>query len=272
MKKPSRRSFFFFIFAAVAGLLGFQIGQDDLDTEMPPQALEKRSGEAPLIGIASLVGDDYIRAVRQAGGIPVVLPNTDGSAAQIQAYLELLDGLLLPGGADIPPSEYGEEAHETVRVLDDSRYQFEKSLSTAWITKSQKPLLGICLGSQWINVASGGSLVQDIPSELGVNHRDRNHAIRLEPDSRLRGILGTSLLEVNSRHHQSVKRLGDGLRIVARCPDGVVEATETTDPDRFLIGVQWHPESLVFEDERQAKLLKAFIDAAREDRAKGTAE
>ena len=206
MKKPSRRSFLFSIFAAVTGVLGFQIGQENPDPISPDSPTVSRSDEAPLIGIGSLVSDDYIRAVRDAGGIPLVLPNTDGSTAQIQSYLDSLDGLLLPGGADIPPSAYGEEAHETVRILESS--------------------------------------------------------------SRLSRILGTSQLEVNSLHHQAVGKLGDGLRIVARCPDGVVEATETTDPNRFLIGVQWHPEKLAAGDERQAKLLKAFIEAAKELKAK----
>jgi putative glutamine amidotransferase len=198
--------------------------------------------------------------------VPVVLPNTDGSIEKISDYLEILDGLLLPGGADIPPSEYGEEPHETAKVLDDDRYNFEKALSRAWITQSKKPLLGICLGSQWINVSSGGSLVQDIPSEFGVNHRDTNHAVTLEPDSRLSQIIGESQFEVNSLHHQAVRNLGEGLRIVARSPEGIVEATETTDPDRFLIGVQWHPERMVGDDEKQAKLLRAFVEAAKAHR------
>ncbi len=236
-----------------AGIIGFFIGD---------YGDEPTARSAPLIGIASLTSDNYVRAVRDSGGIPVVLPNTDGSQEKIGEYLQLLDGLLMPGGADIPPSEYGEEPHPTVQILDDDRYQFEKALITAWIKESDKPLLGICLGSQWINVASGGSLVQDIPTEYGVNHRDVTHAVELEPDSKLSKIFGESQFEVNSLHHQAVKNLGSNLRIVARSSDGVVEATETTDPNRFLIGVQWHPEKLMPDDKRQAKLLKAFVEAA----------
>lgn len=265
MKAPTRRTFLFSIFAALTGILGFQVGQEHPETRILP--VSERDDRAPVIGIASLTSENYVRAVRQAGGIPFVLPDTDGSPDQINSYLALLDGLLLPGGADIPPSEYGEEPHETVRVLDDSRYQFEKALSRAWIRDSEKPLLGICLGSQWINVSSGGSLVQDIPSQFGVNHRDVVHEVTLEADSRLGKILGKTRLEVNSFHHQAVNRLGEGLRIVARSPDGVVEGTETTDPDRFLIGVQWHPEKMVENDAVQAKLLKAFVNAAKEARA-----
>ena len=246
-----------------SGILGFFIG-DRTNTPTLPPKITSHSRERPLIGIASLDQESYIRAVRESGGLPVVLPNTDGSVAMIDSYLEELDGLLMPGGADIPPSEYGEEPHETVEILSDDRFNFEKALSFAWITKSKKPMLGICLGSQWINVASGGSLVQDIPSEFGVNHRDVNHAITIEPDSKLSGIFDSTGFEVNSFHHQAVRKLGDGLRVVARSPEGIVEATETTDPDRFLIGVQWHPERQVETDDSQKKLFDAFIEAAVE--------
>lgn len=265
MKAPSRRSFLFSIFAALMGVLGFQFGQEYPEATSLP--VPGKDEGAPIIGIASLTSENYVRAVRQAGGIPLVLPNTDGSPDQIKSYLAILDGLLLPGGADIPPSEYGEEPHETVKVLDDSRYNFEKALSRAWIRDSKKPMLGICLGSQWINVSSGGSLIQDIPSKFGVNHRDVNHEVTLESDSRLSKVLGKTRMEVNSYHHQAVGRVGEGLRVVARSPDGVVEGTETTDPDRFLIGVQWHPEKMVENDAVQAKLLRAFVDAAREVRS-----
>lgn len=249
-----RRNLISFAIAGLAAGLGFLVGRVSVDVEPPP--------EAPLIGIASLASDGYVRAVRESGGIPLVLPNADGSPEKIDDYLALLDGLLLPGGADIPPSEYGEEPHETVEVLDDDRYQFEKALGKAWIEKTEKPLLGICLGGQWMNVLSGGSLIQDIPSELGTVHRDTSHPIEVEEGSRLAEILGITSLEVNSSHHQAVKRLGEGLRIVARSPDGVVEAIETTDPGRFFIGVQWHPERMMEEDSRQKKLFEAFVRAA----------
>lgn len=250
--------------AAVAvGLIGFLAGK--WTGESP---VTTKTRDAPLIGIASLTSENYSLAVREVGGIPVVLPNAGDAEADVDHYLELLDGLLLPGGADIPPSEYGEEQHETVELLDEDRFSFEKELARAWIERSDKPLLGICLGSQWINVASGGTLVQDIPSEFdGLVHRDRDHSVALEPDSRLASIFGETEIEVNSWHHQAVDDVGNGLRIVARCPDGVAEATESTDPDRFLIGVQWHPEKLMPDNGQQAKLLEAFVEAAREGMA-----
>ena len=262
MDKPSRRTLLISVLACGTALAGFFVGRFSV-----PEATEP-AFDAPLIGIASLSSADYIRAVRESGGIPVVLPNTDGSVARIDDYLALLDGLLMPGGADIPPSEYGEEPHETVELLDDDRFHFEKALISAWMKKTDKPLLGICLGSQWINVASGGSLVQDIPSEFNVNHRDTDHLVTIEPGSRLSRIVGATEVEVNSWHHQAVRKIGDGLRIVAKSPDGIVEATETTDPDRFLIGVQWHPEKLMPDNTTQAKLLEAFVEAAAEQKKK----
>ncbi|TWT77871.1 putative glutamine amidotransferase [Posidoniimonas polymericola] len=225
----------------------------------------ERTFAEPVIGIASLTTDTYVRAIRACGGVPLVLPNTDGSPELVDEYLELLDGLLMPGGADIPPSEWGEAPHPTTRVLDDNRYQFEKALIKAWIEQTDKPLLGICLGSQWVNVAHGGSLMQDIPSELGVSHRSVTHKVTIEPDSRLMQIFGRTELEVNSFHHQAVRNVGQGLRVVARSPDGVIEGTETTDPNRFLIGVQWHPEKMMPGSELQAKLFRAFIAAAAEE-------
>lgn len=256
MTPSTRRLLILSALILATGLTGFFLGRG-----IPGESSDP-SQRAPLIGIASLTSETYIRAVRDSGGIPVILPNTDGKVEDIDEYLQRLDGLLLPGGADIPPSEYGEETHETVVLLDDNRFRFEKELCRAWIDETDKPLLGICLGSQWINVSSGGSLVQDIPSEFGVNHRDTTHPISIEPDSRLSRIFGKTELEVNSLHHQAVRRLGNNLRVVAKSPDGIVEATETTDPDRFLIGVQWHPEKLMPDDELQAKLLKAFVEAA----------
>jgi putative glutamine amidotransferase len=258
---------FFLLYAIgllAAGLLGYQIGNQPHSTSPGPSPIADEP--RPLIGIASLDSETYIRAVRESGGIPVVLPNTDPSPEAIEDYLTRLDALLLPGGADIPPSEYGEEPHPTVKILSNERFSFEKAMGKAWIERTDKPLLGICLGSQWINVLHGGSLVQDIPSEFNVNHRDTTHPVTLEPDSRLGRIFGETEFEVNSLHHQAVRKVGPGLRIVACSPEGIVEATESVDPNRFLIGVQWHPEKLMPADQRQAKLLKAFVEAAKESR------
>jgi putative glutamine amidotransferase len=246
--------------------LGYFAGQKSQQEH--PAAQPASGHHKPLIGIATGPSEDnYVRAIREAGAIPVILPNTDGSAVAIEEYLTMLDALLLTGGPDIPPSEWNEDPHATTKVLDNDRYLFEKALATAWVKRSQKPLMGICLGSQWINVIHGGSLLQDIPYEFNVNHRDTTHPVTLEADSKLAGIFGETHFEVNSFHHQAVRRIGEGLRIVARSPEGIVEATETTDPKRFLIGVQWHPEKMTPADSRQQKLFKAFVEAAAKDTA-----
>ena len=259
----TRRHLLTSIFILVAAFLGFFLGKSTSDTSASsPQSEATPTLKAPLIGIASLTSDTYVLAIKEAGGIPIILPNGDGFPDKIAEYLEFLDGLVMPGGADIPPSEWGEEPHPTTKILDEDRYLFEKALISAWIKNTDKPLLGICLGSQWINVAQGGTLVQDIPSKFGISHRVPTHQVTLEPDSRLSKIFGTTELEVNSLHHQAVGRLGEGLRLVAKCPDGVIEATETTNPDRFLIGVQWHPEKMAPTNRLQAKLIKAFVDAS----------
>ena len=247
---------------AAIGLGFFFVQNAKLNPIRASRPIAEKKFNAPLIGIASLTNDSYVLAVKEAGGVPIVLPNGDGSSDKIAEYLDLLDGLIMPGGADIPPSEWGEEPHPTTQILEENRYLFEKELITTWIKKTNKPLLGICLGSQWINVVHGGSLIQDIPSEFGVNHRGVTHQVTLESSSRLCEIFGETKLLVNSFHHQAVGRLGEGLKLVAKSPNGIVEATETIDPDRFLIGVQWHPEKMVPEDPLQVKLLKAFVQAS----------
>ena len=245
----TRRAFLTFTSILAAIGLGFFFGQNaKLNPIRASRPIAEKKFNAQLIGIASLTNDSYVLAVKEAGGVPIVLPNGDGSSDKIAEYLDLLDGLIMPGGADIPPSEWGEEPHPTTQILEENRYLFEKELITTWIKKTNKPLLGICLGSQWINVVHGGSLIQDIPSEFGVNHRGVTHQVTLESSSRLCEIFGETKLLVNSFHHQAVGRLGEGLKLVAKSPNGIVEATETTDPDRFLIGVQWHPEKMAPND------------------------
>ena len=227
----TRRAFLTFTSILAAIGLGFFFGQNaKLNPIRASRPIAEKKFNAPLIGIASLTNDSYVLAVKEAGGVPIVLPNGDGSSDKIAEYLDLLDGLIMPGGADIPPSEWGEEPHPTTQILEENRYLFEKELITTWIKKTNKPLLGICLGSQWINVVHGGSLIQDIPSEFGVNHRGVTHQVTLESSSRLCEIFGETKLLVNSFHHQAVGRLGEGLKLVAKSPNGIVEATETTSP------------------------------------------
>ena len=188
----------------------------------------------PVIGITSVYEWDeqqktastvvnfaYVRAVAENGGVPVVLPSIDDEEI-LRRYLEELDGLVLAGGADIPPAAYGQEPHETVKPLPAQRYDFERKLIALWL-ESGKPVLGVCLGMQFTNVVAGGTLIQDIPSQVGktVNHR-KYHRVRIEPDSLLAEILGGDEASVFSNHHQAVRDLGGNLKVVARSEDGVI--------------------------------------------------
>jgi putative glutamine amidotransferase len=219
---------------------------------------QSRPSARPLIGITSVyeppssgteqihVPFAYIRAVEDNGGVPVVLPTVHGDET-IDRYVAQLDGLVLIGGADIPPEVYGQEPHPTVEVVPDQRFAFERRLVERW-WRTRKPLLGVCLGMQMVNVVRGGTLIQDIPSQVGteIAHRQPGgvyHTVRLETGSTLAWRLGAPEVTVLSNHHQAVDRLGRGLRIAARSADGVIEAMERTD-GAFGLFVQWHPESM----------------------------
>jgi putative glutamine amidotransferase len=223
------------------------------------------SGSAqPLIGITSvykvdenngsastMVGFTYIEAIAENGGVPVVLPTVTNEDI-LQRYVQELDGLVLVGGADIPPSAYGRQPHETVKVMPKQRYASERQLISMWLS-SGKPILGICLGMQFTNVVSGGSLIQDIPSQVGtdVTHRRKYHRVRIEPGSSLAELLGTQEALVYSNHHQAVDKLGKKLKVIAHAEDGVIEALESVN-GRFGLFVQWHPEKMKDTEHRNA--------------------
>ena len=210
----------------------------------------------PLIGITSvyqidkengsistMVDFDYVKAVAENGGVPVILPTVSNEDI-LQQYIEQLDGLVLVGGDDIPPDAYGQKPHETVKVMPEQRYNFEKRLIPSWLS-SGKPILGVCLGMQFTNVVSDGTLIQDIPSQIGteVNHRRRYHHVQIEPDSLLADILGKDEAMVYSNHHQALDKPGRNLRVIAHADDGVIEAAERIEGD-FGLFVQWHPEAM----------------------------
>ena len=194
----------------------------------------------------------YIEALLGAGALPVVIPLglTDEDR---RALVARLDGVVLPGGGDIDPAEYGQEPHPALSDVDVLRDSLELNLARD-AAQSDLPLLAVCRGVQVLNVALGGTLVQDIPSQVpgAVKHSFRlidaprehlAHAVKVAEGSRLAEILGTPITSVNSRHHQSVDKVAPGLEVVAHAPDGVIEGVEhPTHP--FLIGVQWHPENL----------------------------
>src|SRR3954465_11737641 len=171
----------------------------------------------------------YVTALENAGLIPLIVPPL-ASASAASAILDAVCGLVLTGGEDVDPARYGEKRHEKVRFVNAARDATEAALVEAARTR-RKPVLAICRGVQMLNVALGGTLVQDIPSEVDTtiahdedSPRDlRSHEISIEPDSLLAKAVGAEHLTVNSFHHQSAKRVADGLRVTARSPDGVIE-------------------------------------------------
>lgn len=213
---------------------------------------------------------EYCQAVEDAGAAPLVLVAGRSDAR------EPFDALLLPGGADVHPRHYGQEPDPRVREtleFDEARDEFELEVIRRALDRGV-PVLGICRGMQILNVALGGSLLQDL-SLLGIDravHNQRNrlepwepaHPIRIVPGSRLHKLLGAVELGVNSFHHQAVERPAEGLQVAARSPDGVVEAVECSD-HRFLAGVQWHPERMVRHEAVQRGLFAELVRAARGD-------
>ena len=214
-------------------------------------------------------GRAYCRSVALAGGAPTLIPLELGERAWHSIY-KRLDGLLLPGGVDVHPSHYGEKAHPKLGGVDDELDEAELVLAR-WALEDGRPTLAICRGIQLINVAAGGSLYQDLPAQYpgALRHayptpeyaRDhRAHPIHVEAGTQLVAAMGTQQLEVNSRHHQAVKDLAPGFAITARAPDGVIEGIEEQDAP-FVVGVQWHPESLTANDTRMLALFEAFVKA-----------
>jgi putative glutamine amidotransferase len=238
----------------------------------------------PLIGVSTSVTVDkdperayinaaYLNAVQQAGGVPVPLPPQLGSAARAE-LLKRLDGVLLTGGGDVDPARFGEPPHPTTAEVSAARDGLEIEL-TAWAIENRVPLLAVCRGLQVLNVALGGSLHQDIQSELGspLDHSQTvlqgkarsltTHPVKVRDGSRLAGILGALEVDVNSFHHQAINRLGRGLKDVAWAPDSIIEGVELGDGARFVIGVQWHPEELVGHDRAARNLFAALVERAR---------
>ncbi len=215
----------------------------------------------------------YSSAVERAGGAPILIP-LHLSAETLEAIYARIDAVLLAGGVDVHPKEFGEEVMPYCGEIDTARDEMELRVAR-WALADGHPIFGICRGIQMLNVAAGGSLYQDIPSQLeteqihsyrqGDPFNLRAHSVELEPNSRLARWIGAPVLEVNSLHHQALKQIAPGLRVIARAPDGVVEAVESED-ERFRVGVQWHPE-LLEDDARMAKLFEAFVASAREFRA-----
>ena len=240
----------------------------------------------PLIGIPTgrersqrffglplyIMNQTYIRTLEKLGALPVMIP-LQMSDETLRGIFERLDGVFLPGGEDVDPANYGEERHPQLGAVDKERDRTELLL-TRWALAEGMPILGICRGVQVINVACGGALYQDLHSQRpDLEKHDYfppkferfriTHQISIEEDSRVGSVLG-QVHEINSMHHQGIKRVGSGLRVVATAPDGLPEALEMPGLP-FAVGVQWHPEELAKTDQHSADLFFQFVEIAASD-------
>ncbi len=229
----------------------------------------------PIIGISAPVVFDermfsqrvtYPAAVAAAGGRPILLPCMS-TTEDVRAIVDMVDGLIMPGGADVEPSLYGYERIPECgkSVLTDDNYDIALVKEA---TRQGKPILGICRGMQISNVRFGGTMWQDIPSQIGkeINHsmfdadgKQNFHEVKIKEGTNLSKIFGTTV-ETNTSHHQAVKDVAPGLILVGTAPDGVVEAIEKEDGS--FLGVQWHPE-LMQDREVFRELFKVFVDKCR---------
>ncbi len=238
----------------------------DWSTSQSPSA----RGE-PII----FLSDRYTQAILKAGGIPIVLP-IHSSRRAIQKALESLNGILVTGGNfDIHPTIYGEEPLEGLGQVKEERTQFELELISQSLERDL-PLLGVCGGEQAINVALGGSLYQDIATQVpsAIEHEQRTpkdqkgHQIKLHQGTKLEQIVGCETLGVNTTHHQAVKKLGRGLIANASSEDGIIEGIESNNHS-FVLGVQWHPEFLIDNDSAQLRIFSTFAAVSREKPRQG---
>ena len=215
------------------------------------------------------ISQTYVRAVELGGGSPIIIP-PHLEEAQVRAIFERLDALVLTGGGDIHPRFFGEEDSGLLWFVDEQRDQTELMLAR-WALAEDLPLLAICRGAQVLNVAAGGTLVQDISTQVpgSLTHSSvagrptgfLAHTVEVTGESRLASLVGAGELGVNSSHHQAVKAVGSGLVITARASDGIVEGLELADHP-FCVGVQWHPEAMVESYPVMGRLFEGLAEAA----------
>jgi len=225
----------------------------------------------PVIGVTGNYDDEqnsfwvrgyYVESLASAGATPLILPPTEDMEVIVD-YLQICQGLLFSGGGDVDPVHWGEMAHPGLGQINPLRDAFELELARQAL-KADLPVLGIFRGCQVLNVAAGGSLLQDVQSHLlHDQNAPRNypiHAIVVEKGSLLHRIVDSREFRVNSFHHQAVKNLGQGFKASAWAPDGVIEAIENPKC-RWVLGVQWHPECMT--DEFSRRLFAALVNASR---------
>jgi putative glutamine amidotransferase len=226
---------------------------------------EEAQGNRPKIA-------NYEEAVRKAGGEPVLIPLNDGK--EQQQLIAKMDGFVLPGSpADVEPAEYGAVNQGLSAPADLPRERADRAI-LAHAFRESKPVLAICYGCQLLNVYLGGTLIQDLRSELGTAtpHRKKDllpepkddpiHGAKFEPESRLADLAEGERAKINSSHHQAIAKPGKSLRVTAHSMDGIIEGVEWTGDTNWVVGVQWHPERM-FGDAFSERLFRDFVAAAR---------
>jgi putative glutamine amidotransferase len=226
----------------------------------------------PLIGINCKLAEEngdtyykldrnYVQSVLKAGGTPVLMP-CFRDPKEAAAYLERLDGVVFTGGPDVNPARWGAKRHPKTCLLHPER-EASDFWALAEALRRDMPALAICCGCQQLNVALGGSLHQHVQDLPGVKKHSGGvrHAVAMEGPSRTRDIVGVPKPTVNSWHHQACDRVGDGLRVTAMSPDGLIEGLESAR-HRFILGLQWHPERMQ-DDDRQTALFRALVSESR---------
>jgi putative glutamine amidotransferase len=212
----------------------------------------------------------YSEAIAKAGGMPIMIPLLD-EARRMDSLVDSLDGLLLTGNeSDLDPASYGESRQDACGPVQPLRDQTDFAL-LAMAMKRKIPILGICFGAQSMNTFLGGSLIQDIPTMVGrsIRHNEKKsggvpcHKIRISSESVLEELAGGLEATVNSTHHQAVDRPGRGLKVIAQAPDGVIESIFGTEPQQWMLGVQWHPEKSFRGDDFSRRLFEHFLARCR---------
>jgi putative glutamine amidotransferase len=236
-----------------------------------PQSQPPKPGELPLCWI---MGARYVEVLRQAGAVPWIVPLLPYDKETMEEIFSRLDGVFLTGGADVDPATYNESKIPACGYTDPARDAVEIMLLNH-AREMHKPVLAVCRGIQILNVCYGGTLYQDIPSQVpaAMKHdhfpskenvptrQYLSHDITVTPNTRLRSILEDAVVPVNSMHHQAIKDLAPGLRPNAYAPDGIIEGVEGTN-GQYLMAVQWHPEELVDTQPSMKRLFESFIAAA----------
>jgi putative glutamine amidotransferase len=218
---------------------------------------------AALRFAAEVSARKLVEAVYAAGGEPLAVhpaaPGGTADEAQVAGRLAFADGVLLPGGGDLHPVHYGGPLHESLYDMDLEQDAFDLAVAR-WSLGSGRPLLAICRGMQVVNVARGGTLIQDMPS----HHRHVISALTLRPGTAVRDVFGQDQVRISCYHHQALGRIGTGLRVTATSADGTVEAIEPVDREAgWFLAVQWHPEDTADTDLAQQRVFNALVAAAQ---------